>query len=167
MPTRTFISYNREDHQLAIKLSNQIRLPASRDIETSVDTESLSPGLLFSPALSRFVVLADWFILLYTQGNKRYEYSMFEAGQYFNSHHMDSTTPPPETKTLGRFCCLYDTPEMPEVFRQHQNYQVFTFNSETGKSFRRMHNDIRTEDEFLRSSSAPKIFTGILRQSFE
>ena len=52
---------------------------------------------------------------------------------------------------LGRFCCLYDTPEIPEVFKQHQNYKVFAYNSDAGKQFRRMHDNIRTEEDFYES----------------
>jgi hypothetical protein len=167
MTMQVFVSYTRPDHQLASKLATQLSLPAGNDIKAFID-DQLKSGLAFAPSLTRRISSADWFILVYTQGeDKRYEYPMFEAGQYFDSHDLiepvdaggefsqrasdnktdGQATIARRTRPEGRFCCLFDTKDIPEVFRAYQSYRIFSFNSEEGEKFQKLHG-IQTEEDF-------------------
>src|SRR5205823_5427991 len=84
---------------------------------------------------------------IYTQGEKRYEYCMFEAEQYFNSHHLKDDVETSSDRSPGRFCCLYDTPDIPAVFGSYQSYQIFSFHSDLGLRFRQI-NSIKDEADF-------------------
>src|ERR1700730_7309842 len=146
--TKVFISYNHLDQLLVSRIATQLRLPAGALVEVFTDRD-LPAGREFSPVLSGNIGEADWFLLIYTQGEKRYEYCMFEAGQYFNNHHLKDDADPISDRHAapGRFCCLYDTPDIPAVFGSYQSYQIFSFNSDLGFRFRQI-NSIKDEADF-------------------
>lgn len=151
MALQLFVSYTRQDQQLASKLAAQLRLPAGKEVKTFIDVDQLPSGLAFSPSITQRINASDWFVLVYTQGEKRYEYPMFEAGQYFDSHDLiepaEVDASREHGKPPGRFCCLYDTVDIPEVFRPYQSYRVFSYHSDYGEQYSRLHG-IQSESDF-------------------
>src|SRR3954468_2786298 len=108
-----FVSYARNDHQIAKALHEEL-IDINRDrVECFLDTETIESGEGWEKKLEWALARADWLVCIYT--GEQSEFCGYEIGVFTKGKALEKAT------ATSRLVCLYDAPEFPGVFRRHQN----------------------------------------------
>lgn len=116
---KIFLSYLTEDVKIAEVLQRELQALSER-IEVFVAFDALRAGDDWKRQLGQELEDADWFVLIYTDPRKNWDWPIHEATTFEASKNRDEAHD-------RRLCCLHDTDDRPSPLSQYQSHKVDMF----------------------------------------
>ena len=116
---KVFLSYLSVDESIARVVRNCLHALSDR-VDVFAAYDDMRTGTRWKQQLNEEIAAADWFILIYTDPRKNWQWPIHEATSFEASNiKADSSD--------RRLCCLHDTEERPSPLSDYQNHIVDLF----------------------------------------
>ncbi len=116
---KIFLSYLTEDVKIAEVLQRELQALSER-IEVFAAFDDLRAGDNWKRQLGQELEDADWFVLIYTDPRKNWDWPIHEATTFEASKNNNDAHD-------RRLCCLHDTDDRPSPLSQYQSHKVDMF----------------------------------------
>ncbi len=116
---KIFLSYLTEDIKIAEVIQRELHALSER-IEVFAAFDALRAGDDWKRQLGQELENADWFLLIYTDPRKNWDWPIHEATTFEASKNKDDAHD-------RRLCCLHDTDDRPSPLSQYQSHKVDMF----------------------------------------
>ena len=118
-PVRVFLSYRSEDEKIAQVIKEELESLHER-VEVFAAVDDLRTGAPWRLRLHEEIKKSSWFILLYTDAKKDWQWPIYEATTFEAVHAGRAASD-------RRLCCLHDTDERPKPLNDFQSRKIDSF----------------------------------------
>ena len=122
---RVFLSYLSQDESLARIVCQQLRSLNANRIEVFFARDRINSGTSWKKKILKELQRSDWFLMLYTDPDRNWEWPIHEAVAFDTIRMSDGVGD-------NRLCCLHATERYPKTLSDYQHHRVELFESQIG-----------------------------------